>query len=360
MRKLLRVAAVFAAVAPIALGVMAQRETDRPSEDYRAYYVAREQGAPAPIVAELDKQRRKIKEEGLHFEVGFTTAMKFRLDMLAGARPPADIRSAASTQSMRIDPNVKSRRPASEEIAAEAKGLTGCIAASPQWDWRKANKVSRVRDQVDCGACWAFATASAIESGYLIRTNQTPPADLSEQYIVSCSGLGTCQGGWWAFDFAQDNGVASEASVPYEAIDGVCPKSVLAPFRVQSWGYVSHLVPIPSVEQIKEALCAHGPLVAAVNVTKGFQTYIGGVFDEHDLGTKTAPVNHAVTLIGWDDKKGAWLIKNSWGLGWGEPAGHGNERGYMWISYGSNNVGYGAAWVEVPIPKIAGEPPGKK
>jgi C1A family cysteine protease len=57
-------------------------------------------------------------------------------------------------------------------------------------------------------------------------------------------------------------------------------------------------------------------------------------------------VNHAVTLIGWDDGRGAWLIKNSWGTGWGETGGSGTERGYMWIQYGCNNVGYASSWVQ--------------
>jgi len=76
------------------------------------------------------------------------------------------------------------------------------------------------------------------------------------------------------------------------------------------------------------------------------------VFNERNLGTPNAPVNHAVTLIGWDEDKHAWLIKNSWGQGWGEPAGSGTQRGYMWISYDSNNIGYGAAWVEVTVKPV--------
>ena len=55
------------------------------------------------------------------------------------------------------------------------------------------------------------------------------------------------------------------------------------------------------------------------------QSYIGGVFDEHELGTPNQPINHAVTLIGWDDDKGAWLIKNSWGQAWGGQAGFGRS-----------------------------------
>ncbi len=57
-------------------------------------------------------------------------------------------------------------------------------------------------------------------------------------------------------------------------------------------------------------------------------------------------VNHGVTLVGWDDNKSAWLIKNSWGTGWGSTCDYGTERGYMWISYNSNSIGYAAAWVK--------------
>jgi hypothetical protein len=65
------------------------------------------------------------------------------------------------------------------------------------------------------------------------------------------------------------------------------------------------------------------------------------VFDEHSPGN----INHAITLIGWDDSKQAWLIKNSWGTGWGSTCEYGTERGYMWIGYDSNKVGFNAAFV---------------
>lgn len=78
-------------------------------------------------------------------------------------------------------------------------------------------------------------------------------------------------------------------------------------------------------------------------VDPAFQAYTGGVFDEH---TKSFPwINHGVTIIGWDDSKHAWLIKNSWGTGWGETGG-GSERGYMWIDYSTNNIGIATAWVD--------------
>lgn len=82
-------------------------------------------------------------------------------------------------------------------------------------------------------------------------------------------------------------------------------------------------------------MCKNGPLAVAVNVTANFQSYTSGVFNEND----NSGINHGVTLIGWDDNRNAWLIKNSWGTNWG-------DNGYMWINYNSNNIGYAAAWVK--------------
>ena len=83
-------------------------------------------------------------------------------------------------------------------------------------------------------------------------------------------------------------------------------------------------------------LCKHGPLATAVVAgTPAFGAYRSGVFNERS----TAQIDHAVTIVGWNDKKHAWLIKNSWNTGWG-------DRGYMWINYESNRVGSYTAWVQ--------------
>jgi hypothetical protein len=75
-------------------------------------------------------------------------------------------------------------------------------------------------------------------------------------------------------------------------------------------------------------------------VTPAFKAYMSGVFNEGS----NADINHAVTLVGWDDSQQAWRIKNSWGTGWG-------ESGYMWIAYTANKIGYAASWVQAkPVP----------
>jgi hypothetical protein len=105
------------------------------------------------------------------------------------------------------------------------------------------------------------------------------------------------------------------------------------------------------VDRLKDALCKFGPLAVTVLATDAFQAYTGGdIFNECASGD----INHAVTLIGWDDDKQAWLIKNSWGTGWGDTCGYGSERGYMWIAYGCNKIGAYAAWVYAQPKKPAG------
>jgi len=86
---------------------------------------------------------------------------------------------------------------------------------------------------------------------------------------------------------------------------------------------------------LKKALCEYGPLAVAVAATPVFKAYKSGVFNENS----NAGINHGVTLVGWDDSKEAWRIKNSWGTGWG-------EKGFMWIAYGCNQIGYAASWVQ--------------
>jgi cathepsin L len=94
------------------------------------------------------------------------------------------------------------------------------------------------------------------------------------------------------------------------------------------------------VDQIKQALCDHGPVAVAMEATRLFQAYTGGVYNEPGI----SGINHAVTIVGWDDSNQAWIVKNSWGMGWG-------EAGYFRIRYGSNTIGYAAAWVEAPSAK---------
>jgi papain like protease len=105
---------------------------------------------------------------------------------------------------------------------------------------------------------------------------------------------------------------------------------------------------------MKQALCDHGPLYVGLIATDSFLAYTNGVYTQVEPVNFDMPGGHAVTIVGWDDSKRAWRIKNSWGRGWG-------ENGFGWIRYDANLIGHDAAWIQAadesfvpPAPQVAG------
>jgi cathepsin L len=324
----------------------------------RIDYAARELQAPPAIKQQLQALRAEIQTKRLTYQVGYTKAMDYRLGNLAGGRPPGDLANRLIRLKPISEVLLKNEREAMYAFMKE-KNIRlpelqlACAATASAWEWRRAGKVTPVRDQRGCGSCWAFAAIGAYESSYFIRNNRE--ADASEQCILNCSGAGTCGGGWYdgVFNYLINTGAATEAAYPYTANDLACQTGTTGAYRAVVWGGVHPEVPIPTVAEIKQALCEYGPLAIGVLVTPAFQAYVSGVFNQPASalivtgsdGKRYWNVNHCVTLIGWDDSKGAWLIKNSWGTDWGETCGYGGERGYMWIAHGSSNVALFPNWV---------------
>jgi len=203
------------------------------------------------------------------------------------------------------------------------------------------------RDQGNqCNSCWAFATAGAYEQNYAFKSGAL--LDVSESQILDCSNKGSCSQGTWAFDYLVSTGTARDADYPHSANQKTCVAGT-TPIRATLWGAVNANTSIPSVAEIKAAICAHGAVVSGVVETDAFRNYSGGVFSE----TTSEPPHHAVVIVGWDDALdgGAWRVKNSRGPNWG-------EQGYMWITYGSDSIGQSAAWVEADVPALPLPPSG--
>lgn len=272
----------------------------------------------------LEMLETKKFEEGWTFDIGYTTAMEYSIEEITGLKVPEDLLEQMATQNLqagdKIDPDII------ETFLSKASPSAG------KFDWRDYDGSTPVKDQGPCGSCWAFATHGAFEGSYAVLGNIL--IDSSEQDTLDCSGAGSCSGGWWAFKYLVDKGCVNEAAYPYKAKKENCTSSSNKQYKAITWGYVDNTLK-PSVASIKKALCQYGPLATAVRVTSAFQAYKSGVFNQKDSGS----VNHGVTIIGWDDSKNAWLIKNSWGTGWG-------MAGYMWISYDSNSIGYASAWTQ--------------
>ncbi len=217
------------------------------------------------------------------------------------------------------------------------------IAAVPtSYNWCDNNGCTPVKDQGNCGSCWAFGTVGVLESQIKIKDNLTK--DLAEQYLVSCNSDDYgCDGGWWAHDYHLSKvpagepaaGAVYEVDFPYTATDSSCNPPHTHHEKIDSWAYVGSSSGVPTSAAIKQAIYDHGPVAAAVCVGDAFQDYDGGIFSTNECST----VNHAILLVGWNDSGGYWILRNSWGPSWG-------ESGYMRITYGTSRVGYAATYID--------------
>jgi C1A family cysteine protease/predicted secreted protein len=204
-----------------------------------------------------------------------------------------------------------------------------------------------VRDQGYCGSCWAFGTVGPLEAWVKYRSGGES-VDLSEQYLLSCNTDGwDCSGGWWAHDYHEDKwppsesqaGAVLESASPYQASETACAGPYSHPYNIASWRYVGNDSSVPSVAAIQQAIYTYGPVAAAMCTDSAFASYSGGVFQTDESSQcGINMVDHAIVLVGWDDSQQAWILRNSWGSGWG-------EGGYMRIRYGTSNVGFAANYV---------------
>ena len=231
--------------------------------------------------------------------------------------------------------------------------LSSTQALPSAYDWCATHGgCTSVKNQGECGSCWAFATVGPME-GLLQAAGQT--TDLSEQYLVSCNTEDWgCGGGWFAHDYHWNTrppgesqaGAVLESAFPYVASDAPCAGPYTHPHKIISWHYVDGYS-VPSVDAIKQAIYDHGPVAAAICVGDAFRSYPGGVFQiEESSQCGSNDVNHAIVLVGWNDAEQTWTLRNSWGTGWG-------ESGYMRIRYSTSNVGYAANYVVYNAPFVA-------
>lgn len=222
------------------------------------------------------------------------------------------------------------------------------IESQSSFDLRDNDYLTEIRDQGDCGSCWAFSTAAAVECSFAIR-NQKRKVDLSEQQFLFCSRGGSCDGGrmdvllsW----LEQSNrSILTEEDAPYSPTyrGNACALGASDEIKVIGFGFVTNDNPLRKARQseIKSALSKHGAIITTMVSTPRFTAFTGtGVYNE--VLSTYMETNHAVCIVGWDDSKGAWLIRNSWGTRWGND-------GYAWLSYTSSNIGVLSMWVNTNV-----------
>lgn len=274
----------------------------------------------AANLARLEAVQRQIRETGAAWRAGVTGIAHLSAEAfegLLGARPPAD------------EPEGLARFMS----ALPSEGRTSDLPS--HWDWRDEGGVTGARHQGACGSCWAFAAAGALEGTLLVYDGRE--LDLSEQHALDCNpdGYG-CSGGWMTsvYRLWRDTGALLESEVPYAGDDGrPCLDQDYTPSaRVEAWSSVAF-----TRESLKRRVLVR-PLAVAMHIYPDFQFYEGGVYSHEG----SDPVNHAVTLVGWDDELSAWIIKNSWGTGWG-------EEGFAYVDYDCCRLGSYAHAIVAPV-----------
>ncbi len=263
---------------------------------------------------ELDEINYAIHSKGAHWLAGETSISKLtpqERKMRLGAIKP--VMSQSEVLSVTSD--------------ISSSTITGTTPASLDWrNYNGYNYVTPVRDQGNCGSCWAFATTAALESNVLI-VNGISALNLAEQILLSCSGAGSCNGGYIdrASNFIRDTGLPSESYYPYTATNGQCSSALTGwqntASQISSWHWVT--TTSPTVDAIKNDLNTYGPLVTTMDVYSDFYYYSGGIY-QYTSGTYQG--GHAILIVGYDDTGQYFIVKNSWGSGWG-------ESGYFRIAY---------------------------
>ena len=191
-------------------------------------------------------------------------------------------------------------------------------------NWVEAGAVTGVKDQGQCGSCWAFSSTGSIEGAHFVATGEL--LSFSEQQLVDCAnlrhGYGNmgCNGGLqtYAYNYYNTHAAELESTYPYTSGAGQTGSCLFEEASATSVSVASYVNVTPSNKAQMKAALDQQPLAVAIEADKMvFQTYSSGVLTSSRCGTN---LDHAVLAVGYgtEDGQDYWLVKNSWNTTWGD------------------------------------------
>ncbi|XP_063377530.1 procathepsin L-like [Cydia fagiglandana] len=212
----------------------------------------------------------------------------------------------------------------------------GPTPTATEFDWRDKHVVSHVKHQGYCGSCYIFSAVGDIEGQYALKHKQC--LSFSEGQVLDCLGeKWGCQGGWM-HEVMQElakkkEKLEKEPDYPYHDAKSTCKEDASKGVALVTGGTV---IKIADEEELKNKLVNLGPLAVALNALD-FYDYKGGILEPDKC--KGKQLNHGVLLVGYGEENGKkfWIIKNSWGDGWG-------EKGYVRLLRGVNACVMGTSY----------------
>ncbi|KAA0200003.1 Secreted cathepsin L 1 [Fasciolopsis buskii] len=208
-------------------------------------------------------------------------------------------------------------------------------------DWRDSHHVTDVKNQGNCGSCWAFSTTGAMEGQYM--KNFKTLLSFSEQQLVDCSrsfGNNGCGGGLMenAYIYLKQFGLETESEYPYTAQEGQC-KYNKSLGKVEVTGF--YTVHTGKEDTLKRMIAEQGPAAVALDVERDFMMYKKGVYQSRYCSPFR--LNHGVLAVGYGAENGTdfWIVKNSWGSWWG-------DHGYIRLARNKQNMCGIASMASVP------------
>eukprot|EP01135_Chromosphaera_perkinsii_P011124 Nk52_evm33s2340 gene=Nk52_evmTU33s2340 len=231
---------------------------------------------------------------------------------------------------------VPAHKPEGGKIYEKPEGFQ----AKEKVDWRSQGTedlslvLDEVKNQGQCGSCWAFSAVGALEGQWQKKTKNDDMVSLSEQDLVDCSskfGNMGCNGGLMdnAFQYIKSvHGIDTEDDYSYTAKDGSCHED-----DEHRTAPVTGFVDIPSGDEtaLRDATASEGPIAVAIDASQiSFQFYRGGVYSP--LFCSSTQLDHGVLVVGYGTSEGKdyWIVRNSWGAVWG-------LKGYIHMVRNKNN-----------------------